>query len=78
MAFGDVGVFRYDVQGERWTNGRWMAVEKSVQVVPVPNQMCWADDKIWSGPCPRPEGWGEGGLRRHLSSGPSFDWHRGD
>ena len=71
MAFGDVGVFGYDVQAERW-----MAVEKLVQVVPAPNQMCWRDDRIWSGPCPRPEGWGEG-RRRRLSSGPSFDGHRG-
>lgn len=56
LAFGDMGMFKYDVQAERW-----MDVEKLVQVVPVPNQMCWADDRIWSGPCPRPEGWGEGG-----------------
>ena len=74
LAIGEVAVAKYDVQAERVR-----AVEKSVQVVPVPNQMCWADD-IPFGPCPRPEGWGEaeGGLRRRLSSGPSFDWHRGD
>ena len=75
LVIGEVAVAKYDVQAEHF-----MAVEKSVQVVPVPNQMCWADDLIPSGPCPRPEGWGEaeGGLRRRLSSGPSFDWHRSD
>ena len=74
-AVGEMAVVKYDVQAERFR-----AVEKSVQVVPVPNQMCWADDRIPFGPCPRPEGWGEaeGGLRRRLSSGPSFNWHRGD
>ena len=74
LAIGEVAEAKYDEQA-----GRVRAVEKSVQVVPVPNQTCWADD-IRFGPCPRPEGWGEaeGGLRRRLSSGPSFDWRRGD
>lgn len=56
LADGSVAVIEYNVQTERWTS-----VEKSVRVVPVPDQTCWADDRIWSGPCPRPEGWGEGG-----------------
>jgi len=56
LAAGEVAISEYDVQAERFTG-----VEKSVRAVPVPDKTCWADDKIWYGPCPRPEGWGEGG-----------------
>ena len=49
LAVGDVAVSEYNV------TGGWTDVEKSVRVVPVPDQTCWAEDKIYSGPCPRPE-----------------------
>ena len=48
LAVGDVAVSEYNA------TGGWTDVEKSVRVVPVPDRTCWAEDKIFSGPCPRP------------------------
>ena len=51
LAVGDVAVSEYNATGGC---GCWTDVEKSVRVVPVPDRTCWAEDKIYSGPCPRP------------------------